>query len=224
MSEYSSANFICSTVGFDAAEWREQYYPEECPRDWQFAYYMNDFSSVYLPASRWLNSPQLIAEITVELDEDFDLVVELPPSSKQSISEHLAQLAPLKKNVCCLVIDPKGIPEGEVDQVLAHARKAYPLVLDSTESPHESMASLAQQHQIGMVWRPNIKGSTPMPDTDIAIIRTPLVSLRDLRVMFEKLRFFSDQDTCVRVFIEPAAQSAQRAMAAKELIELLAIA
>jgi hypothetical protein len=53
-NDSDSRRFLLGARGWPHPEWRERYFPEDLPGDWEFAYFSNDAGCLLLPAADWL--------------------------------------------------------------------------------------------------------------------------------------------------------------------------
>lgn len=223
MVDITKARVIASTIGFEQPHWNAQYYPEECPEDWRFAYFMNDFRAVYLPADTWHDRPKQVQQIAEELDVSFDLVLEWPAARINSSKTVLAQLLPLKGSIASLVLNMDNLAMSILTDTIKAVAKHYPIALMSQEPNGLQLGTLAKQHKTSVVWHPQ-QSAEPITYNGYQVVRLACEDLRKVKDTLIKLQTQLAKNTRVSLFFEPAPQSTQCAMQARELIELLGMA
>lgn len=68
--------------GWPHPEWEGDYFPEDLPADWQFAYYANEAGCLLLPADDWLNlSPEALSEWLEDCPSWFRFYLEWPDAA-----------------------------------------------------------------------------------------------------------------------------------------------
>lgn len=218
------AQCISSTVGFENSLWNARYYPENCPEEWRLAYFMNDFRVVYLPCADWFESGPQIAMIADELDETFELVIEWPPFTHgQDIEATLSRLAPLAQNISCIVLNVDGASGAELDAAYQAIAKRYATNFYSKTMDTQAQEVLAQQYETGFVWLPERTRTWILP-VRYQVVCLPSQSLREMKSLLDQLRPTIEHNTRVRLFFEPAEQSASRALEVRTLTELMGLA
>lgn len=82
------------TLDWRHAEWRESYYPEDLPEDWQLGYYANEVGAVLLEPEGWLaGPPEDLAAWAEEVHEDFRFYLLLDPA--REVADQRARAAVL---------------------------------------------------------------------------------------------------------------------------------
>ena len=74
--------------GWRHAHWMHSYYPDDLPEDWQLSYYANEFSSVLVPASYFVEAHD-VAQWLEDVPDSFRFYFELPadPAALNSFSQ-----------------------------------------------------------------------------------------------------------------------------------------
>ena len=218
------AQCICGTKGFENPLWNAQYFPENCPEEWRLAYYMNDFRVVYLPCTAWFESGAQITMIADELDETFELVIEWPPITPgQDIETTLSRLAPLAKNISCIVLSIDDISRAALDTAYQAITKYYDINFCSKTMNAQAQEVLARQYETGFVWFPR-QTKTWTLLVPYQVVCLPCPNLREMKSLLDQLRPAIERNTRVGLFFEPAEQSAGRALEVRTLIELMDLA
>lgn len=223
MADITKSRMIASTIGFEQPQWNAQYYPEECPKDWRFAYFMNDFRAVYLPADVWYDKPQQIQQIAKELDTSFDLVLEWPVASTKSCKTGLSQLLPLRDNIASLVLNIDNATLKILTGAIKALAKHHPVALNSEDPNDPKLLDLAKHHKASVVWHPALSDK-PIAYNGYQVVRLACQDLRKIKTTLITAQQQSAKDNRFGLFFEPAPKSAQCAMQTRQLIELLDIA
>ncbi len=217
----SRAQCTCSTMGFENPLWNARYYPDNCPDDWRLAYFMNDFRAVYLLCEDWCESEAQITAIADELEEGFDLVIEWPPlSDAQDVEAILTQLDPLRRNIACIVLNIDGVSAAALDAVARALQKDYTVNLSSKILDTLAQQELAVQYGMGFTWFPALS-EAPVSSVHYQVVCLPCQSLRDMKAVLGKLRLTIERNIRTGLFFEPSAQSTDRALEVRTLIELM---
>lgn len=212
---------VCSTVGFERQLWREHYYPDECPADWQVAYFMNDFGAVYLAAADWFENYGLIDKVVEELEDNFELVLQWPATiTPKAMSDALEWIVPLEKNIACMVLPADAKSVAQLKQSLQILAGRYAVNLDCTQPVSVDVYAIAQEFKAGFVWRgDNETQYLMMGDYQLVVAVCP--DLRRGTAMLKVLQNIRDEGSRIGVFLEADLQSPQRALELRTVIELL---
>lgn len=221
---YSRARCICSTMGFEDPVWNASYYPENCPEAWRLAYFMNDFQAVYLPVAFWCENDAQIGVIAEEMDENFELIIEWPPLQSIEITElKLMKLAPLRKNISCIVLNVDGVPESVLDTNCRAIAEHYCINLSSTLLDVEALYARSKQYESGCIWYPG-RSEPPIFAYSYQVVCLPCQGLRDIKTVLARLATLIEQGIRVGLFLDPAEEAANRAIETRVLIELMGLA
>lgn len=213
---------VCSTVGFERKQWSEDYYPDDCPLDWRVAYFMNDFRAVYLTDADWFDNYQLIELIVEELEDDFELVLQWPSDiTPQVIRVALKWLAPLERNIACMVIQADAQSPASLKQCL-QALARFSINLDCSEPVNPGVLTIAREFDAGFVWRGD-EETQHLLMGDYQHVVTPCSDLRQATAMLRLLQtaVIGRAQPRIGVFLEAAPQSPQRALELRTVIELM---
>lgn len=224
MANYSPAQCLCSTTGFENPLWNERYYPRECPEEWRLAYFMNDFRAVYLRAVDWCRDEAQITAIADELDDGFQLVLEWPaPGGELDTAAILSKMLPLQQNIACVVLNIDLLASDCLPTAIHAIAACYPLNLSSRKLDEAGRRALSLQYSCGFVWCPQrLEALVPAPDYQVVVM--PCSKLREIRSSLVELEAFLQQGVRVGLFILAAEQSAERALEVRTLIELMGLA
>jgi|GEM_PF-2096957 len=77
--------------GWPHAEWEDRYFPEDLPRDWQFAYFSNDAGCLMLEPAQWQGlNPDTLEDWLGDVDTDFRFFLRVRGSIEEAIVERFA--------------------------------------------------------------------------------------------------------------------------------------
>ena len=211
---------VCGTVGFDAAEWRDTYYPEECPEEWRFDYYCNDFRSVLFPVG--LGWRQL-DDLLVSADEGFQAVIEVEAANLDDLDNRYHR-QPLPK-VAAWVIVPQ--PEGSVKAITAQLETAFKqseVAIDTRlVTDFQAWQTQASKSGWSMVWYPETQPK-PYVSGEVLVVRSQGADLRQRKYQFDLASQWMGTSRSAAWFIEPLSRAADWAREARELSELMGLA
>ncbi len=211
---------VCGTVGFDVAEWCDHYYPEECPQEWRFDYYCNDFRSALFAAA--LDWGQL-GDLLLSADDGFQAVIEVDAAKLKNLDNgFLRQLLP---KVAVWVVLPR--PEDSVETIAAQLETVFrsaKIAID-TGLLADAQAWQAQASQSGwsMVWYPQTQVK-PYGSGEVLVVRSQGADLRLRKAQFDEVSQWMGTTRSAAWFIEPHPHAADWAREARELSELMGLA
>ena len=100
MSEFG---IYSGAVGWNFPHWRESFYPEDLPKDWQLAFYNTQFRCVYLTCEVWSKaSDEQVNEWLNETQERFRFVLQDPDGLDPdlvSLAERFGQRGVLERDI-----------------------------------------------------------------------------------------------------------------------------
>jgi len=228
-AEHPGLQCVCSPQGFAREAWSKHYYPDSCPEDWRIAYFMNDFPAVYLLADDWLaddgqEQVQFFEVLQAELEPGFDLILQWPSGlSGHDNTALLRRLTPLSDNIACLVLDVSGYSEQLLQQSIYQLSAYYPLNLDCPATPSAKIRSIAEIARAGFVWHGEAQG-VPLMVGEYQVLSLACLPLRDYTPLLRQFQSLMSEGQRAGLFIAPAAQTAQRALELRTVIELLDLA
>lgn len=209
----------CSVMGFEDPLWVSTYYPPECPEDWRVAYFCNDFSSMYLPVGDWVGNESVLDTLLEEIEPGFDLVLEWPVGMDLSGQRGLlAQLEPLKSYIACVVLDPGDTAPADLHEQLQLLSSVFAVNFEPSE--RQDVIRLMQDFALGCVWYPG-QEDFPVSGCAYQVVKMPSASLREITPILKQLDQFLTGDQRAGVFLQAAPNSAQRALEARTVIELM---
>jgi len=217
----------CSVMGFADPLWAADYYPAECPEDWHVAYFGNDFRSVYLCADEWAGNTALMASIAEEMEPGFDLVLQWPAGldAAQSVAQ-LCELEPLQQLIACVVLNANGGKLSALREIIQILNPHFVLNLDFplNVKPQDKacFVALAAEFALGRVWYPQ-NSDAPFQACAYQVVKLACTDLREMTAVLQQLdKMLTESQRC-GVFLQPAAQSPQRALELRTVIELMEI-
>ncbi|MEE8388157.1 MAG: DUF72 domain-containing protein [Acidiferrobacterales bacterium] len=156
---------MVGTTGWDHNDWVVDYYPDDLPDDWRFAYYSNDHRSVLVPADHFQTYDEdALSELLEDCDESFRFVVEIPETCLEDTGTELLQA--FLNGISSLYSRLGGfyLPLGEAtSQGVARLPAKVKLLQEHgplcIDFEHESGASeqlirLMADNNIGLCWHP----------------------------------------------------------------------
>jgi len=213
------STLICGTQGWQHASWNTDYFPEECPQDWYFAYYSNDFRGVWIPACFW-DQPDIDLFLE-DGDENFYYVFELPRNWITRVDSIIAILAPITAQIACLVVTPAdGVDQSKWVPDAIRLSSTYPLALD-IPTDNAPGAQLAKQHGWSIVWQAEAGG--PATPGQFLPVVTQQDDLRQLRQLIEVTAEWAGTTRQAGIFVKPIRQAPEIAGKIRELAELLGV-
>lgn len=154
---------MVGTNGWNHSQWVGDYYTDDLPDDWRFAYYSNDYRSVLVPADH-ISSNAAVSEWAEDCDEAFRFVVEIPKNCLLNEDETLLQsflqrIASLRSHLAGFYLSLDKINNNEVALLQTRVgllQQHGPLCIDCD---HNAMGSdqlnqLVANHDIGLCWHP----------------------------------------------------------------------
>jgi len=76
--ETASRGLRLGAFGWKHPDWRNDFYPDDLPEDWQLSYYANEFSCVLVPASYWAQQPLDVEQMLDDVPDDFVFYLQGP--------------------------------------------------------------------------------------------------------------------------------------------------
>ena len=77
-TETAVNSLLVGAYGWKHGSWNDGFYPEDLPQDWQLTYYANEFSTVLVPASYYLDEDFDIEDLVEDVPEEFVFYLEYP--------------------------------------------------------------------------------------------------------------------------------------------------
>jgi len=184
---------------------------------------MNDFQAVYLAGSDWYEEAHYRI-IVDELEHGFELVVEWPGQSESLTTESvLARLVPLRSSIACLVLDVDVLSGEELAEICSRTGGRYAINLTSKRLGVRELAALAGRLGAGLVRYPE-HAELPAIKTDYQVVCMPCQGVRERKGILVELRGVLEPGRRAGLFLQPAAESPQRAQEVRTLIELMELA
>ncbi len=213
---------VCAPAGFERQPWSDRYYPDNCPPDWRIAYFMNDFPAVYLSAEDWFGQPDLLEVLVEELEPGFELVLQWPAGiTLQRLEEMCKILAPLRGYIACMVLDATGVAEPQLEACMKRLVAEYSLNLSCSSSQQNQLQVLAERYGVNFVWHGE---ALKLGNGRYQVVSLATLSLREYTPILKRLQAQMNAEQRAAVFLEPAPETAQRALELRTVIELMAMA
>lgn len=157
---------MVGTIGWDHDNWAGNFYPDDLPDDWRFAYYSNDYRAVLVPADHFeAAGKEAVSEWLEDCDEAFGFVVEIPQfcldnASADSLQAFLDDISPLHSRTRGFLLSLGEITSQVVARLqprLELLQEFGPVCIDF-EGASETSGKLMQlmaDYSVGLCWRPD---------------------------------------------------------------------
>ena len=158
---------LVGTIGWDHDNWVGDYYSNDLPDDWRFAYYRNDYRSVLVPIDHFRSGDkEAVSEWVEDCDEAFRFVVEVPKTCLLDADEKLLQsflqnTASLHSFLAGFYVSLGAVTSEEI--VLLQTRvgplqQHASLCIDYNRESEviDQLGQLVVDNNIGLCWHPDI--------------------------------------------------------------------
>lgn len=221
--------------------WQAAYFPDECPDEWYFTYYSNDFRGAWLPAPFLVQaSDALQADLqifTEDQDDDFYFVLSVTSKQLARLSNSLTQLAPIVPQLAALVLEMPAA--NEFDSWLAAAKTLQapcPVAVQPADSlslakaQHQALAVLIETRNWSQVWQANTD-TVPVGSGEFLPVIGGGEDLRAQCVLIEKIADWMGDSRSAGLFFPPPATAgsnsndnlAEAALNVKSLAEIMGV-
>lgn len=230
---------LIGTVGWRHAAWRDRFYPEELPADWEFCYYSNRLRAVWVPADEVARVDAAEVEAWVrDSDPAFRFVLgvaEADVIETARFGAFRARLAPLAGRIAGVVLSApvrdqanSEMGEGarrapaESARVIAPLQTLAPVCVETADN----VAHATEATAVARVWEverdetPPWRTRTLAADT-VCIARMAGGQPRAIRHALEQLA--AAPSATAGLFFTPSAAAADYAEQARTLAELLGL-
>ena len=128
------------TTGWNHANWKDSFYPDDLPDEWALTYYSNEIPVVYLPQS--LNWDQMVGELLENSNDKFRFLLGLEIDATLLSPQLLDAIEQLSDRLLGLVLrlNPEQVSPEQFEAVLDQLQ-GYRVVLD-TGSQMNSVSAL----------------------------------------------------------------------------------
>lgn len=215
--------------------WQNSYFPDECPDDWRFTYYSNDFRAVWLPAG-FLSQPRAILRKQLDTfcedkDSHFYFLLSLSYHELAAFPDQLAQLDTITNQIATLVLDvpPESACIGDHfnrwrTQAESLASR-YPIAINQPASDSiqpDMLASLAIQNNWSQVWHAS-DSTLPAEGGEFLPVIGNAQALRSQRIVIEKIADWMGNARNAGLFFPINTTPANAALDAKSLAEIMGV-
>ncbi|MEZ5537896.1 MAG: hypothetical protein R3F02_20015 [Thiolinea sp.] len=94
--------------GIEPADWASEYYPDDLPEDWKFAYYTNKFKQIFLTAEQWQRAE--LSEWFAEVGDEFRFYLELT-GAQLSSADWESTVRLIQTANCAAVVRDAGVAD-----------------------------------------------------------------------------------------------------------------
>ncbi len=141
-------DILIGARGWNHTSWQGSFYPDDLPEDWRLSYYANEFTTVLVPESEWIDSDKDdIEQWLNDTDEEFVFFFEIGFNvlASQAGQEKLALLNQMKNQAGGLLIT--GINE-KPSAALPDLRNKLSFTLPINIDFHDSQLDITTQQSI----------------------------------------------------------------------------
>lgn len=213
--------------------WQTTYFPEECPGDWRATYYSNDFRGAWLGMDFWQHNEgqraDYVAAFIEDGDSDFYFLISLGSNELKHWATCRTSLRPIAAQIAAYVINTPA--QGAWDEWLTtlsdwqgDAPVAVQVLSDSLLTIEQKMQLEALLHSKNwsLVWHAE-DGQPPFSGGQFLPVLGHACDLRALRYQIEQLGNWMGAQRSAGLFFAPKSASAELALSAKELAELMGV-
>lgn len=215
---------LIGACGWEHAEWRGDFYPDDLPPEWRLGYYSNLYPIVLAGPTEWAHGQP--ADWAAEIGDGFHMLGELPTTlvaraldgTPGPLLAWLDAWSALGERAVGLLVPPLL---AELDAELQTRIAAHgPLAWDS--SPEQGTSGLSSAHGPVPIW----SGPPTGPELDpgplaVARLAPAAQELRSLRSVLEALLAASGQGRRAVLLIDGSPPDPQVLEAASTLLDLL---
>lgn len=149
---------LMGTCGWKHQAWMNDFYSEDLPEEWQLGFYSNEFPVVYVPATDWIDAPEL-SEWTEDVSDSFRFILEIPEKIINDEKHYITAINKAKTlGELCLgfVLQPalelrEDIPR--LQNILDIAQEVAPVCIDKCGTPFTvDFEEFLQQQKINQLW------------------------------------------------------------------------
>jgi len=209
--------------------WKEEFYPDDLPREWQLGFYANEFPVVILPASYWYLGKEAVKEWLEETDELPQFICEWPANlNDRSEADHIIEmldiLAPRILGIVFMI-------DGNVDEMAqsyfeilsAKFLVTVDIINGNRDKILESLDAIASGKEVGLCWH----GEEALVD-NLALGKLALIRINDqelppkeLRRVLESCTAASKPDRSVALIFDGSPPEIKQMVSAGVMLDLL---
>ncbi|MBI1422719.1 MAG: hypothetical protein GC149_04560 [Gammaproteobacteria bacterium] len=183
---------LIGTCGWQHPQWRDTYYPEGLPDDWQLAFYGNEYPVVLVPDAYWTQGRNAIAEWLAESEQRPRFVCEwsIAKNEKRPVPELIAALGDRVEGV---LISLTQRPDAGQLETIGSLCATYAVCVDWPTASHDELHALLAQpsmsQQVSVCWRGDPAQQDVLTHGRLALARVPSrgQTPRSLRTLLETL-------------------------------------
>jgi hypothetical protein len=195
------ARIEVGAIGWKHTLWREDFYPDELPEEWELSYYANEFRCVLVPHADWFDlDKDGIAQWYEDVHEVFSFIAEYIPGTDAELNalpvlERIGVLGDRLHGIVIKLHDGLSISSDAVKAFLRELVSSVEVYVDTPASQWSGEhVELLTQLGCKACWN-NVNGQG-VRGSCLGIIQSKAVN-NDLRVMREEVQKFLDQlDDC----------------------------
>lgn len=189
MSEHT---ILLGACGWQHAQWRDSYYPEDLPEDWQLAYYGNEYPVVLIPAAYWVQGRQAVAAWLEETADSPRFVCEWNWDPQQQ-TEILAMVDALGDRVVGVLCPVQGKADSGQVKTIKELAARFPVCLDwpdtAAQQPAEFIHSELAGTTVSVCWHGDARRESDLQHGALVIARITCAQQtpRRLRAILESI-------------------------------------
>jgi len=219
---------MVGTIGWDHEDWVGNFYPDDLPDDWRFAYYSNDYRAVLATVDHFkISDNEAISEWEEDCDETFGFVVEIPrifldQSDIDALRVFLDDISLLHSRTRGFLLSSGETTSQMVTQLqpgIELLQELGPVCIDITgesETP-DQLTQLMADYNVGLCWHPDTN-ETPRAGGSLMLALSDEKDPRGLREIIEALEEWRQHsDGLAGLFLESTAAASQARIIAEML-------
>lgn len=220
---------LMGTCGWKHQVWINDFYDEDLPEDWQLGFYSNEFPVVYVPASDWMDEPNL-DEWKNEIAETFRFILEIPADVIQDPQHFSAALTKVKilGNLCLgLVFHVNQVAMQNVKILVKHLQLAtsyVPVCIAKQDvSFTEEFNAVLAENNISEVWNGQSADTESLKRGSLAIshVFANDLNMKELRKVVD-VALSASSENCISVLcLDGNPPSLEKLRNAETILNLL---
>ncbi len=216
---------MVGTIGWDHDNWVGNFYPDDLPDDWRFAYYSNDYRAVLVTADHFKAADkEAVSEWVEDCDEAFGFVVEIPQfcldkAGVDSLQVFLGDIASLHSRTRGFLLSLGETTSQIVAQLqprIELLQEFGPVCIDfeNESETSDQLMQLMAEYNVGLCWHPETN-ETPRAGGALMLALSDEEDPRGQRKIIETLEQWMQQGNGLAgLFVKsPAAASQARIIA-----------
>ncbi|MHB1585664.1 MAG: DUF72 domain-containing protein [Acidiferrobacteraceae bacterium] len=202
--------------GWEHPDWTPGFYPEELPPEWRLTFYANHFTTVLVPAERWLSGArQDLEQWLDDTGDDFRFVLELPADHERRQDEIRLRTRILDERIAALVIP---YTQGSMTPTLARFGD-WPISIRAPDGVSEQERAQWRHAGASILWDPL---HTPGPEAGgrvlVTVLHLPVD--HDMVEVTQKLTHVCATFPGIAFFLSGPPHNGQKVRAAATLLGL----